>query len=162
MDLLSPLESMGKRIIITSWPVNTDCLQAFTAMVESQFKDLPGEAEVLNGNYKILHADSYDVSLHQDNWEQNVKPGIRLVLSVLVRSQSLVEKKCARGCISPLRRQTDSRAQWFVQHYQIIRPGLICVAQIVVWRLSYRLQLNYKGSESLRGKKERSLDMART
>jgi hypothetical protein len=85
--------------------------QTFEVMLIFHFKGKPGEKKVARHEYRILQAQSYDTSLGAADWETSVKPGMQLVMSIMmeVLSKSTI---CPRGCSKPLEREGHTKAVW--------------------------------------------------
>jgi len=81
-------------------------LKRFKNYLEMAFQSLPGRASVLLGNFRIRNGD-YEV-LGPGNWQSNLKPNMKLIMSVTVVEVMEVAQsphECPR-CTAPYRGYT--------------------------------------------------------
>lgn len=84
-------------------------------MLEDNFKDCPGEEEVLRGDYRLTNARRYDSVLSEENWENSVDPGTEVVMSVLMQQLRRTMGRCERiGCQGVPERKGSRKTVWYV------------------------------------------------
>jgi len=80
-------------------------------MLSDQFKGCPGEDEVIEGRYKILTADS-EKQINQENWDLDLSPGSRILMSIFLEGFSLRIYECPKRCSGGMRRISCSQVAW--------------------------------------------------
>jgi len=87
----------------------------FTSMLEREFVNCPGEEEVVRGDYRLMNSQFYDDALSEENWEQSVFPGTKIIMSIFVRMLRRAKGQCAReGCAGTLESNGKAKTVWFV------------------------------------------------
>jgi len=81
------------------------------ARIRCEFEGLPGALKVKCGNFGLFTANGRQRLLHDWSWEQEVKPGSRVVMAMFIQDQGGRPTQCPRcGTASG----TASRAGWVV------------------------------------------------
>jgi len=74
----------------------------FSNFVRHRFQNLPGEQQVVTGQYSIELASGRNMAVTRDNWNQVVFPGAALRMFVILSKIRLRAGKCPRpGCGHP-------------------------------------------------------------
>jgi len=85
-------------LVTTSVQRNTKLhFQIFNAFLETHFRGVPGEENVLSGQYFILDAKLNTNPIREDEWAFTVFPGSNLIMSVVI-DQLASGKDSTEGC----------------------------------------------------------------
>ena len=72
--------------------------QIFESLLRHEFRNLPGELNVRQGQFHIVNSNRRSLIIPKDEWERYILPGTNIEMSMVV-SQSQVEDRCPRpGC----------------------------------------------------------------
>lgn len=84
-------------------------------MIKAEFKEGAGMVEVLQGDYKLLDGVAYETELSSQNWQDSIRPGMTVVMSVWLRrlEPSQHGDHCVNmACGGTLIRRYSSRKHW--------------------------------------------------
>ena len=87
----------------------------FESMLKCEFKRLPGESRVLQGDYHILNAKRKDQIISRERWEQSVFPGSEISMSIFITGVFFKQGMCPRpgcGSMNPLDLSEPSLITW--------------------------------------------------
>ena len=68
----------------------------FESMLRCEFKGVPGEAKVLQGQYLLINSTSEKDQIDRDVWQQRVFPGTKVKMSVLLQNLAATSGVCPR------------------------------------------------------------------
>ncbi|KAI3318289.1 hypothetical protein HD806DRAFT_549318 [Xylariaceae sp. AK1471] len=88
----------------------------FQSMLEDNFKDCPGEEQVLLGDYRLTNVKRYDSILSKVNWESTVEPGTEVVMSILMEFVRRISGRCERvNCQGVPEHKGLGKTVWYVK-----------------------------------------------
>jgi hypothetical protein len=91
-----------------------DKAQPFEGFLRADFKDVPGESKVLEGQYHIVDAKRPDNLISRQDWSQSVFPGAELSMSVIISLLKRQSGRCPRSKCSGVVVQEGLRAMtWY-------------------------------------------------
>ena len=68
----------------------------FDSMLRCEFKGLPGEQEVIGGDYVLMNSQVHGVTIGKEAWQRMVFPGTKIKMSVVLETFQVVGGFCPR------------------------------------------------------------------
>ena len=111
-ELSSEWEVSNLLRLITLKSLSWLSLKRFQDYLKLAFQDLPGSLLIHLGNFYIRNGD-HEI-LGPGNWQHNVKPNMKLIMSIKVTSTAQSPQECPR-CTAPHRGYTPAAESGHVQ-----------------------------------------------
>ena len=102
--------------------------QIFDSFLCHEFKDLPGELNVRQGQFHMVDRNRRSLIIAKDEWEKYIFPGTNVEMSMIV-SKSQIADRCPRpGCDGRNRRSAGSDiVTWLVDASRIVTKTNFCL-----------------------------------
>ncbi|KAF8858658.1 hypothetical protein BDZ45DRAFT_622010 [Acephala macrosclerotiorum] len=85
--------------------------EVFEAMLKCVFEGLPGEHQVLEGQYHVLNARQKGLIIDRNRWERSIFPGSEVSMSIVITIEVFSKEICLQPGCCEVNRLTNSAAK---------------------------------------------------
>ncbi|KIX92484.1 uncharacterized protein Z520_11804 [Fonsecaea multimorphosa CBS 102226] len=102
--------------------------ETFEGMLRAEFKGVPGEAKVSEGQYHLIDTKGAGAIIRKEDWHRTVFPGSSVTMSVIISQIRWQGGLCPRPSCGETRIELDrprALVTWYVAYSLLIGPTLI-------------------------------------
>jgi hypothetical protein len=85
-----------------------DTIQTFEVLLRAEFKDVPGQLKVMEGEYYLIDAKKDGLLIKKDDWNRFVFPGSSITMSMIISQMRWQGGLCPRPSCKQPKKETTS------------------------------------------------------